>query len=1002
MAGMSIIARLGLSSKDFSSALNKVEKEGTSFATKFGSAIKSAMRVAGTAIAGFATKGAVDFTKFEKGITEVFTLIPDAGEKAFKQLEDGVRSLSVEMGVDLNDAVKGLYQALSAGIPADNAIDFLKTASKASIAGVATLETSVGALTTILNGYGMEADEAGRVSDVLFSVVKQGVTNFTELGQNVGKVTPIASALGVSIEELGAMFVTLTKQMGAGKTAEAGTALRSMIAEIGKEGMKASKNFNELGVGSFTQFLSNGGKVSDALKLMKDHAEKNGKTLMDMFRGVEAGNGALMLMTKNGEMTSEALKGITKDAGSVDVAFGQLDATTSADFSKLMATLKDLSIEFGNAFSPLIKELLPDTKDGLSGVKESIKNFGQAIARVIKFVKDFAVEIGVLVAGIATYKAGLILANSASVVFGATLTGLPRSFKLLKIAMGALMIGNFTKAIVASGVALKSLGAILVANPIGLLIAGLTAVIAPIVLFKKELADQTEKAKESARVIRENLAKEIENLGDKVKTGAKEVKNLDDEIAKMQKKRDIQIFGKPPIDEAKDFFDIIRDTFEQDRARNKEIEKQLELAEKQLEEAKKNRDLQIQINKDVNGYTDEKREALVETGLLAEEILKVQEAEKKVKELTLEHLENRVKITDNVDLLITERLKEKQVAEDINLAIEKTNKNFELQKTEAGKIVLEQEKIAELEKEKKDLIDKAKDARVLEAGEARKLQGIENGILTARKNIRDIIKDQMIKAHQDEIDEIDLKNQEVDKLLKLEQDRLGVVQDAKDAKAKEVQALRDALGEAQKDLDAFKKFWRVDFNGALKINVKELREEFKELKKAGELPDNVKTLKDFEDLIRHQSSVSKSTRDDIIEQGRIAKAEHDELIAQEKTALANKKAIEGQINAQGLAKIAKEKELEDIKSQTSDELVSATGEMATAMDKMKDFKVIPPQIPGTLVDAVNSQSNSLDDINQGMTNLLNKPTTIDDLDKVNKETTQQQILDKLGGFFVNQ
>ena len=997
---MSIIAKLGLSSKDFSKALGKVEKEGKSFSTNFASAIKKSFAVAGTAIATFATKGAIDFTNFEKKITEVFTLIPDAGKDAFGKLEDGVRSLSVEMGVDLTDAVNGLYQAISAGVPHGSAIDFLQTASKASIAGVASLETSVGALTTIINGYGLEMEEAEKVSDVLFSVVKKGTTNFTELGTNVGKVTPIASALGVEIDELGSLFVVLTKQMGAGKTAEAGTALRAMLAELAKEGMKANKNFAELGQGTFPEFIARGGKVTEALKLMKDSAESNGKSLMDMFRGVEAGNGALMVMTQEGESASQALDALQKDVGSVEVAFNTLSSTSSKDFDKMMATLKDLSIEFGSAFSPLIKELLPDTTAGLKSTKDSIKDFGNSIASIIRFVKDFAVEIGVLVAGIAGYKAGLILAEVATLAFSGTLTGTTRAMKGLKIAMGALMVGNFTKALGGLNVALKAIGATLVANPIGLFIAGLTAVIAPIVLFKKELADQTEKAKESARAIREDLVKSIDGLEQKVKSGAEEVKNLDDEIAKMQAKRDIQIFGEPPIEEAKDFFEIVRDTFEKDRERNKEIEKQLDLAKKQLEEAKKNRDLQKEINKDVNGYTDEKREALVETGLLAEEILKVQEAEKKVKELTLEHLENRVKITDNVDLLITERLKEKQVAEDINEAIEKTTTNFELQKTEAGKIVLEQEKIAELEKQKKELIDKAKDARVLETGEATKLIGIENGILTARKNIRDIIKDQMIQAHQDEIDEIDLKNQEVDKLLQLEQDRLGVVQDAKDAKAKEVQVLRDALAEAQKELDGFKKFWRVDFNGALKINVKELRDEFKELKKAGELPDNIKTLKDFEDLIRHQSSVSKSTRDDIIEQGRIAKAEHDDLIAQEKTALANKKAIEGQINAQTIAKIAKEKELEDIKSKTSDELVSATGEMATAIDKMKDFKVIPPQIPGTLVDAVNSQTNDLSSINQGVKDFLDKDMKLD-TDKLTKEDTQQKILTTLGGFFVN-
>lgn len=1002
MAGMSIIAKLGLSSKDFSQALTKVEKEGTSFATKFGSALKSAMKVAGTAIAGFATKGAVDFASFEKGITEVFTLIPDAGKKAFKQLEDGVRSLSTEMGVDLNDAVKGLYQALSAGIPADNAIDFLRTASKASIAGVATLETSVGALTTILNGYGMEATEAGKVSDVLFSVVKQGVTNFTELGQNVGKVTPIASALGVSIEELASMFVTLTKQMGAGKTAEAGTALRSMLAELGKEGMKASKNFQELGLGTFPQFIASGGKVTDALKLMKDNAEKNNKTLMDMFRGVEAGNGALMVMTQNGEMTSEALKGIAKDAGAVDVAFGQLDATTSADFAKLTATLKDLSIEFGSAFIPLIKELLPDTQQGLAGAKDSIKAFGDSVAQIVRFVKDFAVEIGILVAGIATYKAGLILADVATIAFGANLTGLSRGMKGLKIAMGALLIGDFTKAIGGATIALKAIGAVLVANPIGILIAGLTAVIAPIVLFKKELADMTELAKEGAKQMREKLIKEVEDLGDKAEAGKKRIADLDAELAKLQEKRDLQINPLPPIEDVRDFFDLLKDQIKLDKDRKEALEIQIKLQKQRVEKAQEDVELQKKINAEYSDQADAEKESLVRSKYLNQEIIKLNAEEEKLKKLMVEELGLRVKIGDQVDLLVAEREKEWQVSEDIKKAIEDTNRAYQLSLTEAGKITLEQEKIKKLEEEKKELIQKAKDARVLEAGEAQKLIGIEKEILGSRKKIADIIKDQMIQAHQDEIKKIDDKKQVIEKLLQTEKDRLEVVQDAKEAKDKEVQALRDGLAEAEKELDKFRQFFKKDFNGKLRINTSELVKEFNKLKRAGTLPNNVKTIRDYKTLIQEQAKLALATRDDIIKKGKIAFLEQQKLHDAEKTALQNKQTIEAQINAKKQAIINKEQAIEDIKAGNADKLVDATDEMASAMDSMRDFKIIPPQIPGTLVDAVNTQSQSLDDINRGVSNLLNKPNKIDDLDKVNKEATQQQILDKLGGFFVNQ
>ena len=141
-----------------------------------------------------------------------------SNQKSMGKMQEDVRRLATTMGVDLTDAVNGLYQAISAGVPSSNAVSFLETASKTAIAGVATLEDSVGALTTILNGYGMEVREANKVSDVLFSVVKNGVTTMTELGQNIGKVTPIASALGVEIDEVGAMFATLTKQMGSGKT----------------------------------------------------------------------------------------------------------------------------------------------------------------------------------------------------------------------------------------------------------------------------------------------------------------------------------------------------------------------------------------------------------------------------------------------------------------------------------------------------------------------------------------------------------------------------------------------------------------------------------------------------------------------------------------------------------------------------------------------------------------------------------------------------------------
>ena len=88
--------------------------------------------VAGLAAFGFAAKGAMDF---ETGMREVSTLT-DLSEQQFKDLSDQTLELSRTMGIDAIDATRGLYQAISAGVPRENVMEFLQVASQAAIAGV--------------------------------------------------------------------------------------------------------------------------------------------------------------------------------------------------------------------------------------------------------------------------------------------------------------------------------------------------------------------------------------------------------------------------------------------------------------------------------------------------------------------------------------------------------------------------------------------------------------------------------------------------------------------------------------------------------------------------------------------------------------------------------------------------------------------------------------------------------------------------------------------------
>lgn len=104
----------------------------------------------------------------------------------------------------------GLYDIVSAGYDAADSMTILKAAAISATAGLSTTATSADAITTVLKAYGLQADQATYVSNVLFETVDVGKLTFDELASALGNVIPTAAAVGVSIEEVGAAIATMT------------------------------------------------------------------------------------------------------------------------------------------------------------------------------------------------------------------------------------------------------------------------------------------------------------------------------------------------------------------------------------------------------------------------------------------------------------------------------------------------------------------------------------------------------------------------------------------------------------------------------------------------------------------------------------------------------------------------------------------------------------------------------------------------------------------------
>ena len=155
-----------------SAALRNLENNfGTLF--KAAKVVGAGMVASGAAIAGalgVSTKAAINF---EAGMASVNSML-QLNRDDLNELSEQTLELSRSLGIDAVQATDALYQAISSGIPQENAVDFLAVASKAAIAGVTSTVVAVDGLTTVLNSFKLPATEARTVADQMFKTVELG------------------------------------------------------------------------------------------------------------------------------------------------------------------------------------------------------------------------------------------------------------------------------------------------------------------------------------------------------------------------------------------------------------------------------------------------------------------------------------------------------------------------------------------------------------------------------------------------------------------------------------------------------------------------------------------------------------------------------------------------------------------------------------------------------------------------------------------------------------
>lgn len=429
-------------------------------------AVGQSIESAGRAFAPFSAAAAAVLggsvmvaSNFTDAMAKVNT-IADTSTVSLDTLRGQILDLSNQTGISANEIAEATYNAISAGQDTADAVAFVANATALAKAGFTDTGAAIDVLTTIMNAYGLEAQEVGNVSDMLIQIQNKGKTTVAELASTMGKVIPTANAMGVGLDQLGAGYAIMTANGIA--TAETTTYLNSMLNELGKTGTKASEALKSQTGQSFQELMASGASLGDVLNILQGAADESGVSLMDLFGSAEAGKAALTLLSGGVEEFNSMVGEMDGSVGATSAAMDKLK-TPSAQAKIALNQIKNSGIELGSSLLNALAPVISAVASAIQTMTEKFNNLPSGVQTAI----------GVVLGLVAAIAPVLIAVGKVVSAIGTLMTYAP---------MIVNAFGMVKTALLAVGTAFKAVGAAMLANPIGIVIAIIVALGAALVV----------------------------------------------------------------------------------------------------------------------------------------------------------------------------------------------------------------------------------------------------------------------------------------------------------------------------------------------------------------------------------------------------------------------------------------------------------------------------------------------------------------------------------------
>lgn len=284
---------------------------------------------------------------------------------------DALRDKAVQLGKDTvfssSEVADAMVEMGKAGWSSQQIIAGMEGVLDAASASGENLSTVSTIMADAMTTFGISAEDATHVADVLTQTANAGTISISDLGESFKYIGPSAAAAGFSFEDVNTALLAMS-QSGI-KASQAGTSLRGLFVNLVKPTDDMKTAMNELGIeitNSDGTFKSLDDIIANLRSSMSGLTDEQKAYYSSVIAGKTGLSGMMSLLNMSQEEYDQLAASIDNCGGVADETAAIMQDNLKNDVEQLTGSLEAMSITLMKNLEPFLRKVVQALEDAVN------------------------------------------------------------------------------------------------------------------------------------------------------------------------------------------------------------------------------------------------------------------------------------------------------------------------------------------------------------------------------------------------------------------------------------------------------------------------------------------------------------------------------------------------------------------------------------------------------------------------------------------------------------